>query len=406
MNVPALARLAAPISLGFLLQGIGIWTLLAPDVLVGLRISVAWGIALLCHAPLLLYKHRWDRRRGIIAGLTTAQAAVCALSWIGTEVPDYGLWKLNLFLAMAVTISLLLLHLYGRSEVLVSRFLVAVIVFTAVPLATVYHFASTYGIEELRWCLLESREADVIGLSRSLGMGALVASCGVLYLRGIVFKSLAACALMVLSVAQMSLTERGPILATSLSVTYMILEGARGSTPTRRRITPLLVAAVVILQVLLFMWFPRTWERFSLEKISNDGRIIIYEQAFQEVLGGESLLGVGLGNFTYSPFALGARQYAHNIFGEVLVETGLPGLFVLIAYCAAIWRFAFASEDGGGGVDPLVIICRALFLNALLNAQVSGDLGTNSLLWVFGALVFCAVETGRRHVQTGGRLRA
>jgi len=93
--------------------------------------------------------------------------------------------------------------------------------------------------------------------------------------------------------------------------------------------------------------------------------------------------GHGTGAFPAVLFGRDMRLYPHNLFAELLFENGLPGflllmLFILLTYRAAR-RLARRWEDARW--------LWLLFVMALLNAQVSGDLPANEWIWLWGGVL-------------------
>jgi len=101
--------------------------------------------------------------------------------------------------------------------------------------------------------------------------------------------------------------------------------------------------------------------------------------------------GAGTGGFPALLFLRDVRLYPHNIEAELAIELGLPGLALFLAFLVLVWRRArvlAAREPSHAGLF-------ALFAMAFLNAQVSGDLSGNALLWFWGGAI-CAVACAAR----------
>ena len=77
-----------------------------------------------------------------------------------------------------------------------------------------------------------------------------------------------------------------------------------------------------------------------------------------------------------------ARAYPHNIFAEVIIENGIPGILALFGL------LAFAVARGlGGREDPRILFAFLAFLFALGNAQLSGDVIGNEWIWLFAGIL-------------------
>ena len=80
----------------------------------------------------------------------------------------------------------------------------------------------------------------------------------------------------------------------------------------------------------------------------------------------------------------GRRTYPHNTFIEAAYSLGLPGLLLFVsAIAAGAWALVRVRR-GGGGVLPDFTV--ALFLFALVNSNLTNELGTDVWLWTAAAL--------------------
>jgi O-antigen ligase len=79
--------------------------------------------------------------------------------------------------------------------------------------------------------------------------------------------------------------------------------------------------------------------------------------------------------------------YPHNLLLEILAELGLVGLLLLLFHLVfALWLL----KPRLVGEDPLRLLVLALFVNTLVNAQVSEDLTGNRLLFAVLGLMALA----------------
>ncbi|MBD3235487.1 MAG: hypothetical protein GF330_02145 [Candidatus Eisenbacteria bacterium] len=92
--------------------------------------------------------------------------------------------------------------------------------------------------------------------------------------------------------------------------------------------------------------------------------------------------GAGTGAFPMLLFLRDFRLYPHNIFAELLIENGWPGLLLFLALVLWVWRACWQLARR----TPIGRWLFLLFAMALLNAQVSGDLGTNEWIWLWAGL--------------------
>lgn len=112
----------------------------------------------------------------------------------------------------------------------------------------------------------------------------------------------------------------------------------------------------------------------------------LIETAWQQ-LRGTLPWGAGTGGFAAVMFGFDFRIYPHNLEIELLFENGWPGLLLMVMFLFLIWRLAFRLAAGGGEAASTVRWLWFLFVMALLNAQVSGDLTGNSHLWFWSGMI-------------------
>lgn len=118
---------------------------------------------------------------------------------------------------------------------------------------------------------------------------------------------------------------------------------------------------------------------------SAEGRIERYQIAY-EVWKNNPILGTGIGSFPIHYKGIDIVDYPHNIFLELLSEMGLVGLLlftILILYPVLNLvrnrnRLVFLNPE-----NLTVLFC---FLFLFLNANITGDINDNRLLFTFTSL--------------------
>lgn len=190
--------------------------------------------------------------------------------------------------------------------------------------------------------------------------------------------------------------SRGPLVGLGL-----VMVAANWRTPTKS-LKSMAVAgvgfAVVTVAVYLLLplvqpgvtgYFSRGSERGMFEE---SGRLAGYSLALQD-FASSPVLGVGWGRYgasrrgsvVWRPEASDARNYPHNVFLEVLAETGFLGLvlFVLL-FRPGRWMLMVGNPFWG------------LFALTAIFASTSGDLTGNPGIYLLG---FVARATKRRQVK-------
>jgi hypothetical protein len=358
----------------------------------------------------------WDSRGGPslrpllrdpVSWLAAAIGAwlVCGLAW--TPGPVYGAFKAQMYLG----VNLLLYAgaaLYlgrGREEVAMSgtapggpaipaaapRFLWALFwLQVAIALTALWNwFTLHFVFRDNRLCTLGM---NPIWTARYAGLGIVV----LLGLHGMGRLRLwvSAPAMVLLGWVFLRTGSRGPLVAIALTLGYWAL------TATRTRRSPGLTRAIWVgAGVAVFgaiVMVQRTAGLFAAgRRVSNLVRTRLLEVSF-DALSGVTLRGLGTGGFP-SLFRLpDDRYYPHNIFLELLLESGLIGLTLFLAFLAVVlwrwrrWRRQLRARPASPAVSEETALHRtvgAVLLFALANAQFSGDIWVNEWVWVAAGMV-------------------
>jgi len=183
------------------------------------------------------------------------------------------------------------------------------------------------------------------------------------------------------------------IINISLLFVYLLLTGSKG--PLFSMIITLLIVimyykkkvsvfiiGVFILTIIGYYLITNVEylsNRMIQDTSSYSGRSIIYKTAIREYLKGNSfkiLMGSGMGNYGYFIWKSDVTDYPHNIFIEILYESGLIGIslfIIIISITIGFWKDINYSDKAN-----VFIIS---FIYFLLCAQVSSDIGANALVF-------------------------
>jgi len=185
----------------------------------------------------------------------------------------------------------------------------------------------------------------------------------------------------------------GPISATRLN---------------RRGRTLLLVALAIGLLGILALAYSGSLFRQDLEIDEFSNQRLNDLPTFVQMIRDFFPLGSGLGSFeplfqSYETPATFSYQYlnnAHNDYAQILIETGLPGALLLLAFLAW-WGRSFAKAwSGGSGLERTAALMTLLML---LHSMVDYPLRTAALSAVFA---FCiAIMSGTPPSAANGRRR-
>jgi O-antigen ligase len=146
--------------------------------------------------------------------------------------------------------------------------------------------------------------------------------------------------------------SRGGYLGVLAALAAMLILGWRFFDSGRK--LKIAAAGFLILFVLLVFAQPvldRFFSSFFLSEGSSIGRLAIWQRSWQVFLE-HPFLGVGLGNFSkeFDPLATYRNPItSHNLYLDILTETGLFGLLVWILLLAGsfyqVWKFVKKNKE-------------------------------------------------------------
>jgi O-antigen ligase len=187
---------------------------------------------------------------------------------------------------------------------------------------------------------------------------------------------------------------RGPLLATVIAALVPLLIGwrlrASEGIVLRHYIVPLL--GIIAVSSIVFVYYTSVFsDTLTINRLlallqpgmeaSAATRLSYYEAAIPLWLE-MPIVGHGIGSW---PILIGLgdiRNYPHNIFLEIMVELGLIGLVLFIGM--TILGLRTLGSWRSIAKDPVRILILMLFVNVFVNAQVTGDIGYNNVM--FGIL--------------------
>ena len=317
------------------------------------------------------------------------------LSWVFTTL----LWtpgveyagKKTLYLFTLVTWALLSPSLIiGRDVERSRRFYTIVVAFSAWTLSeSVLMFFQQEGVG-----FLYVFGANYLALGTTLGWGAILVIVQLLYgTRSFVGVAVSVLYVVLSLLMMLAGGGRGALFsftATLLIVGCLFLMGAiRGPLKrlVRRKIT-ILSAFMILLALSVILVF-------DLSRLQTVGRILVL---FTDQTGGRSaavrlenystawrlwqtrpFLGHGIGSYPLLSLGRDIRLYPHNIFLELLVETGIVGLAGFVALFFSCFR-SFVMLFRRGDAFVVAAFCTVVFF--LMSSQLSGDITDNRYLFM------------------------
>ncbi len=188
--------------------------------------------------------------------------------------------------------------------------------------------------------------------------------------------------------------SRGPILGLIMAVAVMLI--------IRFRIKAVIVLTIMLIVLILFsgsfVIFPQEMTSRILTaedtgKITAGVRILSNIQAIQ-YFWDNKIFGIGFGSYTIGGDIFETLRYPHNIFTEILAETGLIGFLLFMTIIIMILKVFFTNWRNIDLNLRLLII--GFMISSTVNASLSGHIGGNSYFWFsLGMAYFTSLYSSR-----------
>lgn len=209
--------------------------------------------------------------------------------------------------------------------------------------------------------------------------------------------------------------------AIPVPLVYMVLTGSKGPAlalgagaavfmgiRVRRRLAVIPAVAVVLTAVAVLARTP--WLRSGNLRLLDLGVLSLQRRlaSWHLALDGFSrssflgmLFGNGTGDFSHLDLGVDVRQYPHNILLESLYENGLFGAALLVAALLLpilVLRDPEVASRLRADADfrNVVSVGLAILVFAIVNAQFTGDLATNTWIPIAGALLVSLRQSARK----------
>ena len=313
--------------------------------------------------------------------LSLALFAIMLLRLTGSPAESLGSDKVQLFLTvnLVALVGGVLVGRHRRDLELCLTLMVVVAVLGAVGLL-VELMGGTEPVYPGRYGLSGD---NPITLGRITAAGLLIATYA-LFTAGAAVRSLALCTIPVLAVAFFASGSRGPFVGLLCG---LIVFG--GLMARERRLGgrwPLVLGGIVLAVLGASHLVPGDAMNRAAgilvggeSGLDTTGRAELWADAWRTFLDHPEL-GVGTGGFaSVDPL----NAFPHNLLLEAGAEWGLLGLVPLLGVLGVgVAKMAEAVRRPPHGEGALAALVTALFTAALVNAMVSGDITTNSDVWL------------------------
>ena len=335
--------------------------------------------------------------------------AILSLSW--AEVPHFGLQTLQVWIPAAFLFLMVLSrftttkHLRWLAISFVAGAVISVVIGLIVSIDTGASALQTATEQEGR---LQGGSGDPNVLAAGIVPAIILAAALIVSARSLLGRIALGLSLVLMGVGFAATESRGGMLAMGLAliVSIVVAKGRRGAVVL---ITLLAVGAAGV-------WFvnqPSALQRVTSFDGGGNGRSALWRVGW-EMAQDHPIVGVGFGNFTaqsekyvrrpttleFVELIVEKPHVPHNTYLQLWAESGIIGLALFLALCAASLRAALraASRFDAIGDDAMATLSRAVFV-ALISIMAASFFLTNGhdarwwLLLAMGpALSACALR--------------
>ena len=384
-------QVASVMSIALFLQGMLLWKIIGGNIMEGSRgLAVGLFVIVLNLAMAAKNGFKVTRMTAVLCLILVASTALLFLYTASHARSAYGIWKAQGFLLFILMPCLFILFNFRNRPTSLLLFYRVLMVLTAIPLILPLTLSQSLGGWGMRW-LLHSLGYNIIGISRSLGIGSILALSFALSSR-IRVAIPRMILLLLLLYGQVALSERGPMLA--LAVALVVVSFLRFSE-RQSSLKMLIVKTLVLVLITLMVISALSYVVMLRAEVGHQElRISIYKEGLTDFVE-SPIFGVGAGNFSYDTGTIGKRQYVHNVVFEALVETGIVGFLVIGSFFFLAWRGRVPRDQQTPEIRLLADISLGLLTFSVTTAMFSGDIPTNNFIWVSQALLFTAWSCSR-----------
>lgn len=321
--------------------------------------------------------------------------ALILIGFLYSPSASYAIDKLIKFTVLTIPAFLIGIMIL-QSEESVKRFLKSIIaVGVTMSVFAIYLFMSNNaGIG-----FIGLGDGNYLGLGRVTGLTFLILMIWITFSRMPRIKALLTIAVALLVFAALSISgARMPLLAALAVGALIVLRSVRIKNGVVlvssgfKYLFSLLIVGVAFVSWLFSKGYLDTIiYRVSVlftEKqggVSAEGRLDRYSEAY-DMFANSPFFGKGLGSFTIFYNGVDVNDYPHNIFLEFMSELGLVGLIGFLVLIILCLTPILKSGFKGMKLEQLALLACFLFL--LLNANTTGDINDNRMMFAFLAIIF------------------
>ena len=344
------------------------------------------------------------------------------ISYIYTVSPDYGFRKILRFNTFAITMfmtPLLIIKTPADSKRLLSYFYFLLVIIIGIMLFQFIYFLKwgDFAIVLAYWNRISIPGANPIQVSRYLAIGA--AMMIALLIRNKPSQSLHYFAILFVILLSIILSgSRGPLISVIIGISvYAFLYEKKYSV----RIYGYGVLALGIVVLLLLSLPDSLTQRFfdisqgsiimtqqGVKRISTLAtRFEFWTMSLQSWLSSISnfLVGLGAGGFSSLFIWRDWRWYPHNYFFEIIVELGLIGLLISVAFLKQSYQAIKQGILSRDFTEHSALWVAGTFV-MFFAAQFSGDFNDNRILWMLIGISIASTHADKIAFSTRPTLKS
>lgn len=316
-----------------------------------------------------------------------------------TRSPNYGLSKLILVTSYFVILNFILYNILMTFD-LIYKFALGLL-FGAIGLIIISFYEIGNPLKLViglqRFFRLESTEnSNPILFARYLVLAFIVIVWYQVSSRRLVHLFWVLPSLAIASFYTVSTGSKGPIvsliMAASLSPLVLF----------RHRIIIFSTISIIFISlgIYFFRIFPKEflYERYVGKAVETlSGRSQVYQYTISTIMRSDFVslfFGHGTGDFAYLMTGKDKMFYPHNVFLEITYENGIIGL-LLITSCFFLPVISLLKIRSIASSEEKILICMlfACYIDSVMNAQFTGDLGANFMIGIFGVVIVACAKT-------------
>jgi len=310
---------------------------------------------------------------------------------------DYGIYKATYY--VFYNFPLIIIPFIFRHEINKSINIIKFVCYLGILLgiiATV--LASHFPLNER---FIPSENVNAIWLARSLGISILSTLFILDVSKRYTVKSICLLSILIMLYPILRTGSRAPFFGLVIAIIlYYFYQ------PDIKRKHKLIIFSSLILMLLIFLLITQSvlFSRIISPDIndlsSTFSRIAAWEKALYE-FSSAPIMGIGTGSFYYE-FLYITIFYPHNIFLELLSESGILGFLSIVIFCILSIRYAlnnikYFKIQGSSKYIKLSIVLFTIFLFSVWNAMFSGDIVHNGTVWLSAGLIVALYDSKERY---------